>query len=156
MPRRPGCSKQKRCSLLVRYPRARVVVVGCRRLLSIDRNRPLSSDMHPPPTCPVKPGDVVAGKYTVERTLGAGGMGIVVLATHTELDRKVALKFLLPQVLQQRDLVARFAREARIAAKLQSEHVARVLDVGALDADTPYIVMEFLEGVDLARLVASN
>jgi serine/threonine-protein kinase len=106
--------------------------------------------------CPVRPGDVVAGKYRVERTLGAGGMGVVVAATQLELDRSVALKFLLPRVLERRDLVARFAREARVAAKLQSEHVARVLDVGALDEDTPFIVMEYLDGEDLARLLTAR
>jgi serine/threonine protein kinase len=99
---------------------------------------------------------VVAGKYRVERTLGAGGMGVVVAATQLELDRSVALKFLLPRVLERRDLVARFAREARVAAKLQSEHVARVLDVGSLDDDTPFIVMEYLDGDDLARVIAEQ
>jgi serine/threonine-protein kinase len=106
--------------------------------------------------CPVSPGDIVAGKYRVDRMLGSGGMGVVVAATQTELDRPVALKFLLPEILAHPDLVARFAREARVAAKLQSEHAARVLDVGALDEDGPYIVMEFLDGEDLAWLLAQR
>jgi serine/threonine-protein kinase len=83
-------------------------------------------------------------------------MGVVVAATQIELDRPVALKFLLPKVLERPGLVTRFSREARAAAKLESEHVARVLDVGTLDSGAPYIVMEYLEGRDLASLVSSR
>ena len=104
--------------------------------------------------CPVRPGDVVAGKYRVDRTLGVGGMGVVVAATQIELDRRVALKFLLPKVLERPRLVARFSREARAAASLQSEHVARVIDVGTLESGGPYIVMEYLEGEDLSHVLA--
>jgi eukaryotic-like serine/threonine-protein kinase len=106
--------------------------------------------------CPVRPGELVGGKYRVERTLGAGGMGVVVAATQIELDRPVALKFLLPKVLERPGLVTRFSREARAAAKLESEHVARVLDVGTLEGGAPYIVMEYLEGRDLASVVSSR
>jgi serine/threonine protein kinase len=74
--------------------------------------------------------DVLAGKYRIERVLGVGGMGVVVAAHHIQLDQKVALKFLLPEALGNREAVARFAREARAAVKIQSEHVARVTDVG--------------------------
>ena len=62
---------------------------------------------------PVKEGDVLAGKYRIERVLGVGGMGVVVAATHLQLDQKVALKFLLPDAMANPDVVARFAREAR-------------------------------------------
>jgi hypothetical protein len=99
----------------------------------------------------VSPGDLVAGKYRVERVLGEGGMGVVVLATHEQLDQRVALKFLLPSVVAQPEVVARFLREARAAVKIHSEHVARVIDVGTLDTGAPYMVMEFLEGEDLAQ-----
>ena len=98
---------------------------------------------------PVKPGDVIDAKYRVERVLGAGGMGVVVVATHLQLEQKVAIKFLLPAVAKQPEAVARFAREARAAAKIQSEHVARVLDVATHANGSPYMVMEFLEGSDL-------
>ncbi len=98
---------------------------------------------------PVKAGDVIDGKYCVERMLGAGGMGVVVVATHLQLEQKVAIKFLLPAVAKQPEAVARFAREARAAAKIQSEHVARVLDVATHENGSPYMVMEFLEGRDL-------
>jgi hypothetical protein len=75
-------------------------------------------------------------------------MGAVVAAHHLALDSKVALKFLLPELIGNEEAVARFTREARVAAKLRGEHVARVLDVG-LEQGAPFIVMELLEGVDL-------
>lgn len=99
---------------------------------------------------PVKEGDILDGKYRVERVLGVGGMGVVVAATHLQLGQRVALKFLLPTVLGNAEVVARFAREARAAVRIQSEHVARVIDVGTLTTGSPYMVMEYLEGGDLA------
>src|SRR2546423_1375267 len=98
---------------------------------------------------PVHPGDVLSGKFRVERVLGVGGMGVVVAATHLQLGQLVALKFMLKQALQFPDNVARFEREARAAVRLRSDHVARVTDVGRLDDGAPYMVMEFLEGEDL-------
>jgi serine/threonine-protein kinase len=78
-------------------------------------------------------------------------MGIVVAARHIQLDTKVAIKFLLPHMIENAEAVARFAREARAAVRITSEHVARVLDVGTLESGAPYMVMEFLEGSDLAN-----
>jgi eukaryotic-like serine/threonine-protein kinase len=98
----------------------------------------------------VQPGDVLAGKYQVERVLGAGGMGIVVAAHHIQLDTKVAIKFLLPAMLSNQEAIGRFSREARAAVRITSEHVARVIDVGTLETGAPYMVMEYLEGGDLA------
>ncbi len=83
-------------------------------------------------------------------------MGVVLAATQIDLERVVALKFLRPRVLERPDHVARFAREARAAARLQSEHVTRVLDVGALDSGAAYIVMEYLEGEDLGSVLAKR
>ena len=60
----------------------------------------------------VFPGQVLGGKYRVDRVLGAGGMGMVVAATHLQLDERVAIKFLLPEALQNQEAVARFGREA--------------------------------------------
>ncbi|HET9959746.1 MAG TPA: protein kinase [Polyangiaceae bacterium] len=105
---------------------------------------------------PVAPGDVLAGKYRVERVLGAGGMGVVVAALHLELDERVAVKFLLPEVSQDSNAAARFIREARAAARIKSEHVARVIDVGRLESGAPYMVMEYLEGSDLESLVSQG
>jgi serine/threonine-protein kinase len=77
-------------------------------------------------------------------------MGVVVAAHHIDLDEKVAIKFLLPETLTNDDAVERFTREARAAVKIKSEHVARVSDVGRLENGAPYMVMEYLEGGDLA------
>ena len=101
----------------------------------------------------VQPGDVLAGKYRVERILGAGGMGVVVAAHHIQLDEKVALKFLIPEALGNAEALARFEREARAAVKIKSEHVARVSDVGKLENGAPYMVMEYLEGDDVSTLL---
>ena len=97
----------------------------------------------------VREGDVLAGKYRVDEVLGIGGMGVVVAAHHLQLDEKVAIKFLLPDALRNDEAVARFEREARAAVKIKSEHVARVIDVGALENGAPYMVMEHLDGHDL-------
>ena len=101
----------------------------------------------------VREGDVLADKYRVERVLGTGGMGIVVAARHLRLEERVAIKFLHPDALINAEAVARFEREARAAAKIKSEHVARVSDVGTLDNGCPYMIMEYLEGEDLAQWV---
>ena len=98
----------------------------------------------------VREGDVLAGKYRVERVLGVGGMGVVVVAHHLQLDEKVALKFLLAEALGDSEAVIRFVREARAAVKIKSEHVARLIDVGQLENGSPYMVMEYLKGGDLA------
>jgi len=77
-------------------------------------------------TTPVQEGEVLAGKYQVERVLGQGGMGVVVAAKHLQLEQKVALKFLLPEALSNTDAVMRFEREARAAVKSESAHVIKV------------------------------
>src|ERR1035438_8352695 len=106
-----------------------------------------------PSVAGVQEGEILDGEYRVERVLGIGGMGVVVAAHHLQLDERVALKFLLPQSLGDADAVARFIREARAAVKIKSEHVARVTDVGVLPNGAPYMVMEYLEGGDLAAWI---
>ncbi len=101
-------------------------------------------------------GDLLAGKYRVERVLGEGGMGVVVLAVHLALDERVAVKMMRPEALLREDGIGRFIREARAAVRLKSEHVARVLDVGTLESGAPYIAMEYLEGEDLAQRLAGS
>ncbi len=96
-------------------------------------------------------GTLLGGKYRVERVLGEGGMGRVVAATHLELGTLVAIKFLLPQALENPGVVARFEREARATASLQSDHAVKVLDVGRFDDGSPYMVMEYLQGCDLSQ-----
>ncbi|MBE7481736.1 MAG: protein kinase [Polyangiaceae bacterium] len=118
----------------------------------------MSGDADPQPSiaAPVRPGDVLAKKYRITRVLGAGGMGVVVAAEDVELDRAVAVKFLSPEGAANPNIVARFKREARAAVKITSEHVAKVIEVGQLDGGEPYIVMELLEGSDLADRVAAG
>ena len=96
-------------------------------------------------------GTLLGGKYRVEGVLGEGGMGRVVAATHLELGTLVAIKFLLPQALENPGVVARFEREARATASLQSDHAVKVLDVGRFDDGSPYMVMEYLQGCDLSQ-----
>jgi serine/threonine protein kinase len=101
-------------------------------------------------------GVVIDGKYRVDQIIGRGGMGVVVAATHLELGERVALKFL--QIKESGgaapdEFRARFALEARVCAKLQNEHIARVRDVGVWQGTVPFMVMEYLVGTDLRRLL---
>lgn len=100
----------------------------------------------------VAAGQILANKYLVEGVLGTGGMGVVVAAWHLGLEQRVAIKLLLRERLtHDSSAVERFQREARAAARIRSEYVCRVLDTGALDDGTPFLVMEYLEGHDLAE-----
>src|SRR5579859_5464772 len=101
----------------------------------------------------VKEGDVLAGKYRIERVIGIGGMGVVVSAIHLELGTVVAVKLLVADGGTAPEMVERFSREARAASRLRSEHAVRVFDVGKHDG-TPYMVMEFLAGDDLDAVLA--
>jgi serine/threonine-protein kinase len=109
-----------------------------------------TTSMKPPA---FKSGALLAGKYRVEREIGAGGVGVVTLATHVELGQRVAIKYLRLSGATARG-VERFKREALLAASLRSEHVVKVFDVGALPEGIPYIVMEYLEGEDLSQVLA--
>jgi serine/threonine protein kinase len=102
---------------------------------------------------PLRPGDVIAGKYRVECVLGEGGMGVVLGARNIKLDEPVAIKVLKPDAASDGDAVARFFREARAAVRMKGVHVAKVLDVGTLDDGTPYMLMERLEGADLSAVI---
>jgi serine/threonine-protein kinase len=101
-----------------------------------------------------KHGDVLDGKYRVDRTLGEGGMGVVYEAFHLRLRQRVAIKVLRPSILAQPEFVTRFEREARAAATLQSPNVAKVLDVDTTEAGLTYMVIEYLEGNDLGDEIA--
>lgn len=101
-------------------------------------------------------GSVIAGKYRVDHVLGEGGMGMVVAATHLGLGTRVALKFLHAALANNPDVVERFAREARASAQLRGEHVCRVSDVGQFEDGTPYMVMELLDGQDLASVLRTH
>ena len=101
-------------------------------------------------------GDVIAGKYRIESVVGTGGMGVVLGAADLSLNRPVAIKFLSPHKVQCEAAVARFLREARAAAAIQSEHVVRVYEIGTLESGAPFIVMEHLRGADLSQVLAQR
>jgi hypothetical protein len=107
------------------------------------------------PTTQLSPPSVrpIHGKYLVEREIGRGGMGIVYRAMHIGLERPVALKVVLPELAHNEMVVQRMLDEARCAAQITSVHVVRVLDVGQLDSGEPFIVMDLVEGEDVARAV---
>src|SRR5260370_10555697 len=116
----------------------------------------VETTMGQPTRAPVQEGDLLAGKYRVERVLGVGGMGVVVAERHEQLGQLVAIKFVRDQALGNTEAVERFLREARAAVNLKSEHVARVLDVGKLESGAPYMVMEFLDGRDLDQVIEAD
>jgi serine/threonine-protein kinase len=109
-----------------------------------------------PPNCPVREGDLLAGKYRIESVLGVGGMGVVLQALHVDLGQRVAIKLMLREMLSHPESVARFTREARAAARLQNDHVVRVMDVSRLDSGEPFMVMEHLRGRDMAAVVRAE
>ena len=145
-----------------RYPPpAAIFWTSCRRLWIVHAIRPsdpscAGSDLlGPGERLPVAVGDVVGGRYRIDRMLGIGGMGVVVSATHTELGHGLALKIMRASGMS-RESIDRFLTEGRAAASLTSAHVAKVLDVGTLPSGLPYMVMELLEGSDLSSILETE
>ncbi|CAN94346.1 Protein kinase [Sorangium cellulosum So ce56] len=112
--------------------------------------------MSSPDETTIAPGDVLLGKYRVESVLGRGAMGLVVAARHLALDERVAIKVLLPKYVRDPEILQRFLREGRAAVRVRSQHVVRVADVGTLESGAPYMVMDHLEGRDLAAVLAES
>ena len=102
------------------------------------------------------PGEIIDGKYRCERLIGVGGMGAVVQATHLLRKAPVALKFMNPYIATRGSYVERFINEAVAASRIDSEHVVKIFDVGQLPDGTPYLVMEYLEGLDLAAVLEQD
>jgi serine/threonine protein kinase len=100
-------------------------------------------------------GDLIDGKYVIDCIIGQGGMGVVMRAVHRQLEQRVAIKLLLPEGMRS-TAAARFIREARAASRIQSEHVARVVDVNTLPNGLPYMVMEYLTGEDLQSVASKE
>jgi len=98
------------------------------------------------------PGAVIAGKFRVEAELGRGGMGVVLRGTDPT-NRPVAIKVLLPEAIAHPEAVPRFVNEARAALELTSEHAVRVYEAGTLENGLPFMVMELLDGQDLATIL---
>ncbi len=95
-------------------------------------------------------GATLAGKYEVRRLIGSGGMGAVYEGVHVEIGKRVAIKILDRDHSRNEEIAERFRREGRAASRVESEHVVQVFDVGSDDAHGLYLVMELLEGEDLA------
>jgi serine/threonine protein kinase len=98
-------------------------------------------------------GEVLSGRFRIEHVIGVGSMGVVLAARHLELDERVAIKFIRAEMQRVPGVLQRFAREAKAAVTIKSEHVAQVFDVGTSDDIGPYIVMEYLEGRDLGAVL---
>jgi serine/threonine-protein kinase len=98
-------------------------------------------------------GEVIDGKYQIERILGEGGMGAVAKAQHLLRRAPVALKFMSPAMTAAPGAVERFINEAVAASQIDSDHVVKIFDVATLQTGAPYLVMEYLEGRDLADLL---
>ncbi len=99
-------------------------------------------------------GLLVADTYRIIRHIGSGGSSHVFEATHQRLGKAFALKLLRPEIGHGRRVAQRFRREAKAIAGLQSEHVISVVDCGELPDQTPYLVMELLDGEDLRSLLS--
>ena len=106
----------------------------------------------------VSAGAVVGGRWKIARLLGRGSMGAVFEA-HDAAGARAAVKVLLPEWAADGAVVERFAREARVLMSLRTPHVGRLLEVGNLDAaqgGLPFLVLEYLEGTDLERVVEAE
>ena len=101
-------------------------------------------------------GQVVEGRYRILRRIGRGGMGVVYLAEHVLLHKKVAIKTLAADAVDSQEAAERFLREAQAAAAVGNEHIVDVTDLGTLDSGILFYVLEYLDGMDLARKVATE
>ena len=110
------------------------------------------SSHHQPNTDPLV-GTLLDGKYRVVRLIGVGGMGAVYEGRHEAINRRVAIKVLLPQIARDPKVKQRFINEARIGGELGQENIVEVTDLGDLPTGAPYLVMEYLDGGNLAQFV---
>jgi serine/threonine-protein kinase len=99
-------------------------------------------------------GQTLANRYTISKKLGEGGMGAVYLATHTLLDKQVALKILHGEFARKPDLVERFMQEAKAATRIRHENVIDISDFGSTPDGLVFFAMELLKGHDLHEEVA--
>ncbi|MDH5491968.1 MAG: protein kinase, partial [Myxococcales bacterium] len=100
-------------------------------------------------------GQVIDGRYEIERVLGEGGMGLVYKARHVVLGKPLAIKVLRPEVSKDSEIIARFRQEAQSASSIGNQHIIDISDFGVLADQSTYFVMEFLEGQDLTGAIES-
>ena len=98
-------------------------------------------------------GTILAERYRVVRVLGQGGMGVVLEVVHAQLGGRFALKLMHAEHASDAEMLARFENEARLAANLVSEHLVRVTDLGRLPTGEPFLVMDYLDGLDLDQII---
>jgi serine/threonine protein kinase len=101
-------------------------------------------------------GKEIAGQFRVVQRIGSGGMGAVYKAEQPDMNRFVAVKILHPKYVSRPDLVSRFRREARAMSHLSHPNTARVFMYGQLEDGACYIVMEYLEGKNLAQITRAE
>ena len=117
------------------------------------------ASLRPSPPIPAElpqPGEIFEEKYEIEELIGMGDVGVVVAAKHLMLNQRIAIKFLARSSVQNPDAAERLMREARALCSIRSEHVTRVLDVGQLPSGAPFMVMEYLRGTHLGRLLEAR
>src|SRR6185436_16702104 len=98
-------------------------------------------------------GQVLDGRYQIEKVLGEGGMGLVYKARHTTLGKSLAIKVLKAEVSKDQEIVQRFRQEAQSATAIGNHHIIDISDFGVLGDGSTYFVMEFLDGVSLTRAI---
>lgn len=100
------------------------------------------------------PGTILRDTYRILRHIERGGMGEVYEASHARLSGRYAVKVLPPEFAARKTMLSRFRREAQIASGLQHPNIVQVIDFHETDEGHPYLVMEYLEGENLGRLMA--
>ncbi len=103
----------------------------------------------------VMPGTVLGGTYEISEVISVGGMGIVFKAEHSRMQRTVAIKMLRPSLMDDPGMVTRFQREAVAVAKLTHPNIVTAYDALEIDGNY-YLVMEYVQGVDLARYIQEH
>jgi serine/threonine-protein kinase len=125
------------------------------RLGSTGEGAPVRMPSLPPNQDPLI-NNVIQGRYKVLNQIGEGGMGVVYIAEHVDIEKKVALKVLRDDFSKRPEVVARFKQEARSAGKIGNEHIVDVTDFGQLDQGGVYFVMEYLQGQGLSDVIRSE
>lgn len=101
-------------------------------------------------------GETIDNRYRIIKKIGVGGMAAVYEAVHVDLEKRVAVKVLFPEFAANPEIVERFRREPRAASRIKHPNIVDVIDTGKTPINLPYFVMEYLDGQDLAQLLANE